>query len=224
MKQLFKFLIILFVLCGPLQSFAQNIGVRAGLNMSNMLMKEGQRTYSEDFNTNPGFQIGLVADFPIQGIFSFETGLMLSSKGYRENEEFTEMGERYKYNSSLNLMYLEIPLAAKASFDLGGVRVYGNFGPYLGMGISGKYKWDYSYSGESDKGDETVNWGNDPENEEFRRFDYGLTMGAGVEINNLQIGLNYGLGLANVSSYNEDGFKANNRVLGLTVGYFFNKN
>jgi hypothetical protein len=224
MKHLFKFLMILFVTGGPLQSFAQNIGVRAGLNMSNMVMKDNHRTYSEDLSTNPGIQIGLIADFPIQSIFSFETGVLLSSKGYRESEEFSEMGNTYKFSSSANLMYLEIPLAAKASYDIGGVKVYGNFGPYIGMGIAGKYKWNYSYSGESEKGDENINWGNNPEDEEFRRLDYGLTMGAGVEIYNFQIGLNYGLGLANISSYNDDGFRTNNRILGITVGYFFNKN
>jgi hypothetical protein len=44
-------------------------------------------------------------------------------------------------------------------------------------------------------------------------------MGAGVEFKSFQLGLNYNLGLANISSYSEDGLKFNNRVIGITVAY-----
>lgn len=49
-------------------------------------------------------------------------------------------------------------------------------------------------------------------------------MGVGVEINSIQIGITYGLGLANISTYVEYDSKINNRVLGISVGYFFGGN
>ena len=61
-------------------------------------------------------------------------------------------------------------------------------------------------------------------NDELKRLDYGLTMGVGVEINSIQIGITYGLGLANISTYVEYDSKINNRVLGISVGYFFGGN
>ena len=69
--------------------------------------------------------------------------------------------------------------------------------------------------------EEDVEWGSDKEKDDLKRLDFGLTMGGGVEINSIQIGLTYALGLANISSYTDYGTKINNRVLGLSVGYKF---
>ncbi len=44
-----------------------------------------------------------------------------------------------------------------------------------------------------------------------------LTFGAGIEINAIQIGISYDLGLANISIYNDNGHKVNNRVLKFSV-------
>lgn len=60
--------------------FAQNFGVKAGLNLSNMLVKNDYRTYSDDFKMNPGFYVGATAEFPLSDLLSFETGLLLSTK------------------------------------------------------------------------------------------------------------------------------------------------
>ena len=84
-----------------------------------------------------------------------------------------------------------------------------------------KLKAEFTYGGESDSEEEDVEWGSDEENDDLKRLDFGLTMGAGVEISSIQIGLTYGLGLANISSYNDNGNKINNRVLGISVGYKF---
>jgi hypothetical protein len=48
-------------------------------------------------------------------------------------------------------------------------------------------------------------------------------MEAGVEINSIPIGVNYGLGLANISNYANDGSRVNHRVLGISVGYKFGR-
>jgi hypothetical protein len=50
-----------------------------------------------------------------------------------------------------------------------------------------------------------------------------LTFGAGVEINSVLIGLNYSLGLGNISPNTDNGNMINNRVLGLSVGYKFSR-
>jgi hypothetical protein len=52
-----------------------------------------------------------------------------------------------------------------------------------------------------------------------RRFDSGLTFGGGVEIKSFLIGISYDLGLYNISPYSYNGFKMNNRVLKLSIGY-----
>ena len=133
------------------------------------------------------------------------------------------MGETVKFEAKLNLIYLDIPLTAKASFDLGGARIYGVFGPYIGMGLSGKNKFEITAMGETETEEEDIKLGSDEDEDDVKRLDFGLTMGAGVEISSIQIGLSYGLGLANISPYTDGGSKISNRVLGISVGYKFGR-
>ena len=221
MKSLIKLSIVVLLLAMGTESFAQTFGVRAGLNLSNMLAKDEDGTYSDDFKMNPGFHIGPTMELPINEMFTFETALLLSTKGFKMSEKESFNGDTYEAKVKLNLLYLDIPLTAKASFDVGGVKLFGTFGPYIGIGLSGKAKYEETYNGETDKEEEDINFGSDEDEDDFKRLDWGLTAGVGVELNSIQISVNYGLGLANISSYTQDGNKVNNRVLGVSVGYKF---
>lgn len=216
MKNLMKLFVLVALFSMATETFAQKFWVKGGLNLSDMLVKDDDDTYDE-FKMKPGFHIGATAEFPVNEMFSFETGLLLSTKGTK----MSEGDDDYSYESKINLFYLDVPLNAKASFDLGGAKLYGTFGPYIGIGLSGKIKSEGSYEGETETEEETIEWGSDEEEDDLKRFDFGLAVGAGVEIKSFQIGLTYGLGLANISPDTEDGFKINNRVLGISVGYMF---
>ena len=110
-----KYLVKIFIVfVGSIMAFddlfAQNIGLKGGLNLSSMIFKEDGETYSEDFKMRPGFNIGATAEFPLSEMFSFETGLLLSTKGFNYSLEETEMGESFKLESNINLLYLDIPI------------------------------------------------------------------------------------------------------------------
>jgi len=215
MKNALRLFAIMFLASLTAQTFAQpTYGVKGGLNFANMLIKDDFDTYSSDFKMNLGFNVGGTAEFLINEMFAFETGLFLACKGFKT----VEKGDGWKETLKLNLLYLDIPLTGKAYFDLSGQKVYGIFGPYIGMGLSGKYKYKWDDAGDTGTETETIEWGSDGE---IKRFDFGLTFGAGIEIKTIQIGLTYNLGLANVSSTTEGGAKINNRVLALTAGYRF---
>ncbi|HNV50401.1 MAG: porin family protein [Bacteroidales bacterium] len=221
MKNVIKLLIFVLVVSMTTGAFAQNFGLKGGLNLSNILAKDDNTTYSDDFKMNPGFHIGATAEFPFSDMFSFETGLLLSTKGYKISEEETFMGKKIEMKIKTNLFYLDIPLTAKASFDLGDAKVFGLFGPYIGMGLTGQSKTVTTIDGKTEKEKEDVEWGSEKGKSDLKRLDFGLTIGAGVEIDLFQIGLGYNLGLANISPYNDGGMKINNRVIGLSVGYKF---
>ena len=222
MKNLVKlFLVVIAITTATGELFAQKFGIKAGLNLSNMLIKDDIETLSDDFKMNPGFHIGATAEFPLTEMFSFETGLLLSTKGFKTSEGETFEGVTYMYKSKANLLYIDIPLTAKASFDLGGAKIYGVFGPYLGIGLSGKTKYEGNFNGETISVEEYIDWGSDEEYSDLKRMDFGLTVGAGVELNSIQIGLIYSLGLANISAYTYGGSEVKNRVLGISVGYRF---
>lgn len=204
MKNIMRLFVITIALLMTSNMFGQQISIKGGLNFANMISK-----YEDDKSERkikPGIHLGATSEFAFSDLISFEPGLLLSTKGYTKKEG--------AYKFSANLIYLDIPLAAKATFDLGSIKMYAKLGPYLGLGLSGKAKYKYDGLSESEK----IKFGSDKEESNLKRLDYGLTTGAGVIINSLQIGLDYGLGLANLAPGGGD-YKINNRVLGISVGY-----
>lgn len=195
-------------------------GVKGGLNMSNVLIKDEEDSYGDDTDWKPGYHIGLTAEFPITRNLAFETGLLLSTKGFKVSETETFDGETYKFEGSNNLLYLDLPLTAKTYLNVGQSRLFVAFGPYIGYGLTGKSKSETTYNAETESDEQDVNWGSDEE-DDVKRLDFGLTAGLGWEIRSIQIGLSYNLGLANIAADTSYGQKVNNKVLGLSVAYLF---
>lgn len=221
MNNLLKLAIVVIGFTMGSQSYAQTFGVKGGLNLSNFHVTHDIDTeISADHKMKPGYHLGVTADFPITELFSFETGLILSTKGFQQNIEEDYMGAVYKMDLKTNLLYLDIPLTAKVLFPIGDSKIYGVFGPYVGVGLSGKGEYSYSFIDE-ESGELDVKWGSDANEDDFKRLDFGLIIGAGVEISSIQIGLSYGLGLANISAYTDDNVIVKNGVLSISVGYLF---
>ena len=164
MKNCTKFSMILLISLFCIQTNAQTFGLKAGLNLSNMLEKDDDDTYSNDYKMNPGFHIGGTVDVPISDILSFESGLLLTTKGFKYEEE--EMGISIK--AKANLYYLDIPLTLKASHELSeGLKMFGAVGPYVGIGLSGKIKATVEYQGDEETDEEDVKWGSDEDNDDL---------------------------------------------------------
>lgn len=150
-------------------------------------------------------------------MFSLETGLLLSTRGYK----YTEQESSYEYSETATSYNINIPVTAKASFSVGGPKIYGLLGPYFRIGLSGKIKWNETECGITSSWTKTIKWGPDSENDDLKRFDFGLLAGVGAEINSFKIEMSYGLGMANISSYTGDSMKVKNRVLYISLCYVF---
>ncbi len=223
MKHLAKLFIFVCMITLTFSSFAQTFSLKGGLNLATMFRKSQDTTFSKNFKLNPGFHIGLTADFPINEAFSYEVALLLSTRGYQYIEEpGTFGGEPLQARSSTTLYYIELPFSLKTSFKLAGLNVYTTFGPYLGIGLAGKMKDELTISGKTTTSKEDIRWGFDDE-AYIKRIDLGLTAGLGVALNPFQVGLSYSLGLLNTSPYNLNQFRNNNRVLSISVGYILNQ-
>jgi hypothetical protein len=203
----FVFLILIF----SQETFSQTFGVKAGLNLSNVVFKNN----AANFNIETGFHAGATVEFPLNRVFLFETGILLSSRGYRESAKnpFLDLHEEASYS------YLEVPILAKAFFSIPTITFYLQGGPYFGYGIYGKDKGSVNSNGDLSSWSKKINWGSDYPPDMLKRLDYGLIFGPGVQINHIQISLSYGLGLANISSVNW--LKIHNRVTEISVGYKF---
>lgn len=218
MKNFLKLFAAILVLTMATESIAQNFGVKAGLNLSNMVIKDNDDSM-EDLKMNLGFHIGATAEFPINDMFTFETGLILNTKGFKISEEEDFFGETMELDIKANIYYLDIPLTAKLGFDAGGAKVYALAGPYVGFGLSGKMKTEMTLAGETESETDDLEFGSD--DDQSKRLDYGLLIGAGVEFGQISVGASYGLGLASMSNNSENGYKESHRVISISLGYKF---
>jgi len=75
------------------------------------------------------------------------------------------------------------------------------------MGISARKKYNVT---------EKIEFG--PEATQYKRMDFGINLGGGFEIDNLQIGMNYGYGFINISHQYEEVIR--NRVFTVSAVYY----
>lgn len=226
MRKLMNISIVILVCAISAESFAQTFRVKAGLNLSKVHEKYPDMTYRDDYSIKPGFHLGGTAEYPLSEIFFFETGMFFSTKGYKYEEKI----DGYSTNEKLNLYYVDIPLTAKVSIEFGNINVYGFLGPYIGIGLIGKVKTELFVPRLGQNNEETnVEWGSGP-HDNYKRLDYGLQVGLGIEKKSIQFGLTYGLGLADISPDPNDENNitdyvpiTRNRVVGISIGYKFGR-
>jgi len=200
-----KLLIIVVAFTMTTKSFAQaKYGVKAGLNIANMSIKSSAGSET-GLSSLTGFHFGGTAEFPASEAVSVQTGLLFSTKGYKISEGGS--------STTTSVNYLEIPINTIYKIEIGSAKLCLSAGPYLAYAASGTKKGE----GYNDK----LDIGSD-DDDTYKALDYGLNIGAGVELNDkITIGLQYGLGLANIASHTDFGYSVKNKVFGISVGYMF---
>ena len=109
---------------------------------------------------------------------------------------FTVKGDKRIYSGSLlpeleyTVHYAQVPLNFVLKEDLKVATLFVQAGPYLGYALSGN-KWIDDVKSALDFND--VDFG--------ERFDFGIGVGAGVEISRFWVGLNFEAGLSDVYDY-----------------------
>jgi len=203
-----------------LASYAQTVGLRAGMSLTNMSMKYDDESMSDDFKYKPGFLVGTTVDFPVSPVFAIETGLLFSSKGFKMEESDTYMNETMEYKSKLNLIYLDVPITLLGRLNIGDkTNLFLSTGPYLGFGLEGKAKTEITSNGQTEKVENDIKFGSDESEDDLKRFDYGLVFGGGIEYGVFQFGVYYEHGLANLSIASDDNLKIRNKALNIAVTY-----
>jgi len=218
MKNLVKIAAIALFSLFYVQANAQSLGLKAGLNLSNMLDKDDDTTYSQDYEKNPGFHIGATIDVPVNGFLSFESGLLITSKGIK----FVDEVSGAKVTLKANLYYFDIPFTLKASCDVGEkIKMFGAAGPYVDICFSGRLLVTAEYQGEEETVENSINLGNHKDEDVLKRPDMGFTFGGGFEFYSITIGISYDLGLYNIATDQDNGTTVKNRVLKFSIGCSF---
>lgn len=210
MKSKNFFVLTLFLLFA-MTAFSQSIGLRVGVNSTNFGVAFDDDITSEDefaFDAVIRFQAGLVAEFPIAGPVGIETGLFYTGHGAKNDF----LGTSYE----TRLDYLQLPLLLKLRGEVGQISLFLHAGPYASFAISGVNKFEIAGVGTT----EDIDFGD--KDGEYSRLDFGLLVGGGIGFGPIDVGLNYGYGLAKI--LNADNVRVGNRALSLTLSYRFRAN
>ncbi len=191
MKKLSRILMIVVFATINYQSYGQVFSIRAGANTANCAIDN--HIHNLATGTILGLNFGGTTEFMVSDKYSIETGLIINYKGINEHV----LGG---IDTATRLVYLDIPINVKYKFELGENKLYLTAGPYIGYGIAGLYTYKINGERNGDK----VEWSNGSTSNDFKRLDYGINLGAEYEFGVWGIGLQYGHGLANIlSSENE---------------------
>lgn len=242
-KAPFSIVVAGLLLGGAVAAQAQvTIGPRVGINASTISFDlDGGDSPDAKYIVGPQVGVSLNAQF---GNLSLQPSILFSSKGAKFNESsddtYVMNGDTYRQQvdqkATMRLNYIEVPvnLVFNTNGEEGGFQVFA--GPYLGVGIQGKYKTEGSYSltvngqeeesfsGSDEEDIKFVGKGTDGDKLEFRRLDVGFNAGVGYKAGPFQAQLGYGLGLGNLLPKYEDSDsdgKLHNRGVQLSVSYFF---
>jgi hypothetical protein len=213
MKKTTRIIAVLAVALLSTQVYGQYLKLQGGLNLANMIIEDNDGTYSDEFTNRAGFNAGLLAGIGL-GPMAVEGGLVLSSRGY--NIDYTEGTMTMAGN--VNSLYLDVPVDLKFRLGLGPVGIYGSLGPVISYGIGGKVTMKTTVNGDVvDDSSEKIKWG-DSEEDDLKKMDVGLGLGAGAELGKLTFGVKYIWGVSNLAPTTENGYKVNNRTLQVTLG------
>ena len=109
--------------------------VKFGMNFSNATKT---KDVIGDTKALPGFNLGVGMDYGFSENWSLQSGLIISSKGYKYDAE-----DAHDYNYKARPIYLDIPILAAYKFNISdNTNFVINAFPYLAFGLGGKYNYD----------------------------------------------------------------------------------
>jgi hypothetical protein len=157
---------------------APKFGIKGGVNFSNLYTED-----VEDNNVLTGFNLGVFAKLPITQTFAIQPELVYTTKGaeLEYNNAFVTGTSTFKLN------YLELPVLLV-------VNLSENFnvhaGPYFAYLIDGKAT--------NDSQGTMFDAENNLDNDDFNKFDTGLSVGIGYDTDKIGFGIRYNYGLQKV--------------------------
>ncbi|MEO9147099.1 MAG: porin family protein [Ginsengibacter sp.] len=201
--------------------------VQGGLNLANISNANSGSVNKN--NTLATFNAGILARSNSSGILAVESGLLLDGRGAK-----VEGGSgNTNYKVTFNPLYLELPVNLVVRVPIGSdANLFINGGPYIAMGIAGKSKSEGQLGGISGSQTQNIKFtsadpnADDQAYSKLKRYDYGLNIGAGVDLKKILLKVNYGYGMAKINSMqtdNGENDKDKYRTLSVSLGIPLNR-
>lgn len=189
--------------------------LRVGPSFSTFSFSDGA---SASYRT--GFQLKVTGEDLIKNDLYSIFGYELTTKGHKEtaedgNVETTPMYFQFSWHIGYKSNLTE------------SMRMVFHAGPYVAMGLAGKYKYDYTINSgplHQSGTDEANFFGTGDGDINANRWDFGLGAGVGLEFSKILLDLGYDMGFINVFGGSDSAFpgaSAYNRNFYLTIGYKF---
>ncbi len=215
--------LFLSLICANVSAQKSSIIIRGGVNFAN-ISNSTDGSY-DDSKMNTGWQAGVIADLNITEFLAIQPGVLYTQKGIKW--ESGNEGSALYQKLTFNPQYIEVPVNLVFKTPTGAAKLFVGAGPYAAVGVGGKFKGEgvFDFSNKINYSDDDPLTSDEEGANAFtvKRFDYGLNGLLGVEISNLVITANYGLGLAKIRSNtdNSDGDNNKHRVFSVTAGFRF---
>lgn len=204
------------------------IYIQAGVNLSNITTTQPSQTQKNISLTT--FNAGVLDRFNIKGPLCFETGLLFEGKGSKARINLS--GED-AYTASFDPFYLEVPANLVYRFNFPKrKKLFIDAGPYIAMGIFGQTKSNGNIGGVTIKNTTSINFSSANANEDdvaysdLNRFDYGINVGAGLDLRTVLFKVNYGIGLSQLNvnqidpaSNDKNNYRTASISLGIPIRY-----
>ncbi len=213
----------LVMLVTKVQAQYPSVTFFGGVNGASMSVKLGSTsTAMEDsYKMLLGINAGALYDHVLKKNrneeFTVESGLIFENKGY--NQDVSNDG--LNIDNITTLYYLDIPVYLKYRYRFRNRnKIYFGAGPFVGYGLFGNTQYTYSYEGTDPiTNNESIDWGNDEAQDDYKRLDYGVTGKIGFLMDNgLNLSLSYDYGIPNIVTLDEIR-EEKTRIVRLSIGY-----
>jgi hypothetical protein len=193
----------------------------AGINISKFTYGETSDLTNKELQVEkdatkfkPGLNAGLGINFPLNDIFSIETGIGLIQKGAKYTQQLEELGFKYRNTVNIQISYLTLPLMLNMEKEIGDVKFSIFGGPSVNFRV--KYKQKYKIEYDEDLAN-FVEEGESTNAGELKYLDLNFNMGGRIEYENFNLGLTYLHGLTDISQ----GGNVKNTSFLINLGYRF---
>jgi hypothetical protein len=202
--------------------------IQGGLNLANITNTNNGQT--EKNNILPSFNAGILSRFDLSAAVDLESGILFTGRGSKAETYFNGGADYVK--STFNPLYAELPLNLIVKIQMDKTSgIFFNAGPYLAVGVGGKSKSTtkigplYSSSTSSIKfsnDDPFTSQQDDAAYDKLKRFDFGMNIGGGIQLEHILLKVNYGVGFAKINSTESNNTvndKNKYRTLSFSVGF-----
>lgn len=175
-----------------------------GVNFSKMTLRVPDASITPDLLVS--YHFGGLVEIPLSQGFVLHSAVLYSVKG----SEYSIRYREYVHEFTMAPAFAELHLYGAYRINVGKVKLLFRGGPYAAYAVGGQF---------TDKTEERDLCFGEGDDCDMKSLDYGLGIGAGIDVNNFLISMQYELGMINLAPVEDSEMKIS--VLGFSVGYFF---